>query len=386
MKNRPLALALAAAFTVVLSAPAAAPAAEALYGATSTNQLITFHSDSPGHVRSAVPISGLQPNEIILALDVRPATGQLYGLGSLNHVYVISPLSGATMAVGSGTFSPPLAGTSFGFDFNPAVDRIRVTSDGRQNLRINPEDGAVAAQDDPLAYAEGDAGAGINPAVGSAAYTAEAQPRLLDIDSTRDVLVQQNPPNDGKLNTIGPLGVDIQEPVGFDIAADGRGYVAAKRAGGAAPELFVVDLATGTLGAASLVSTLATAHGTVHAIASTGAVPDDTVRPTVLVDLDRRQSKKRLRSRLIVPVSCSETCDITVALLSGREIAASGEASLGGAGATRVRVFPNARGKRLGKKTPKGKKKVTRTLTLRVTAVDAAGNGRRVSKTIRFSG
>jgi hypothetical protein len=332
-----------------------------------------------------VPIQGLQPNEVILALDVRSATGQLYGLGSLNRIYVIHPVSGNARALGSGPFSPPLAGTSFGFDINPEVDRIRVVSDGRQNMRINPEDGAVTAQDNQLAYPDGDSGFGINPSVGAAAYTNEEAPRLLDIDSARDVLVHQSPANDGRLNTIGPLGTDIQEPVGFDIAADGRGFVAARRAGGANPELFTLDASSGTLSAASLVSSLSTAFGTVHAIATAGTVPDDTIRPRVLVDFDRKQSKKRLRTRAIVPVSCSEACEINVALLAGREVAASGNASLVEAGVARVRVFPNTRGKRLGKKTPKGHRKVTRTLTLRVTAVDAAGNGRRISKKIRFS-
>jgi hypothetical protein len=179
--------------------------------------------------------------------------------------------------------------------------------------------------------------------------------------------------------------VDVQEPVSFDIAADGRGFVAARRAGGASPELFVVDLAKGTLSAASLLSSLSTSHGTVHAIAATGAVPDDKTRPTVLVGVDRQQSKRRLRNRLIAPVSCSEACEMTVVLLAGREIAASGSAVLGGAGAARVRVNPNARGKRLGKATPKGKKPVKRTLTLRVTVLDTAGNGRTVRKTLTFS-
>jgi hypothetical protein len=41
-------------------------------------------------------------------------------------------------------FMPVLAGTSFGFDFNPTVDRIRLVSDSGQNLRLNPNSGAGA--------------------------------------------------------------------------------------------------------------------------------------------------------------------------------------------------------------------------------------------------
>ena len=34
-----------------------------------------------------------------------------------------------------------LEGTSFGVDFNPTVDRLRVISDTGQNLRVNVDDG-----------------------------------------------------------------------------------------------------------------------------------------------------------------------------------------------------------------------------------------------------
>ena len=150
MRLRPSAFAFAAALVAGLSAPAAAPAAEALFGVTTTNTLVTFASDSPGMVRTSVPITGLQPNEQIIAIDIRPATGQLYGLGSSNRLYVISTVSGAARMAGSEAFSPPLAGTSFGFDFNPVADRIRVTSNTGQNFRLNPFTGQVAANDPPL--------------------------------------------------------------------------------------------------------------------------------------------------------------------------------------------------------------------------------------------
>ena len=61
-------------------------------------------------------------------------------------LYVVSPLTGAATAVG-GPFTPALSGTVFGFDFNPTVDRIRVVSDTGQNLRLNPDTGAVATAD-----------------------------------------------------------------------------------------------------------------------------------------------------------------------------------------------------------------------------------------------
>jgi hypothetical protein len=50
------------------------------------------------------------------------------------------------------------------------VDRIRVVSDVDQNLRLNPDTGAVIV-DTPLAYKSGDPNFGKNANVVHAAYT-----------------------------------------------------------------------------------------------------------------------------------------------------------------------------------------------------------------------
>ena len=105
---------------------------------------------------------------------------------------------------------PPLAGASFGFDFNPTVDRIRLTSDARQNLRLNPDTGATAAVDGALTYAAGDPGAASTPRIVGSAYTnsvaGATTTQLFDLDAGRDALVLQNPPNNGTLVTVGSLG------------------------------------------------------------------------------------------------------------------------------------------------------------------------------------
>jgi hypothetical protein len=113
-----------------------------------------------------------------------------------------------------------LDGDSFGFDFNPVPDRIRVTSDNDQNLRLNSNDGTLAATDGRLAFAM--------PVTGKAnivasAYTNSVGPSprqmpgttLYNIDSLRDVLVVQNPPNDGVLNVVGSPGVDVGPQAAF---------------------------------------------------------------------------------------------------------------------------------------------------------------------------
>ena len=193
-----------------LALPGVAWAAEAFYGVTQDNRLVTFQSDNVTNVAPTHAITGLPGGEKIVGLDVRPLNGQLFALGATSRLYVINPRTGAARQVGATPFIPALAGASFGFDFNPTVDRIRVTSDAEQNLRLNPDDGTVTGVDTNLAYAPGDPGAGTNPNVGGSAYTnsfaGATATTLFDIDNARHALVTQNPPNDGTLTTVGALG------------------------------------------------------------------------------------------------------------------------------------------------------------------------------------
>ena len=157
------------------------------FGLSVTNQIITFDTSSPGVATSAVAVTGMLPGEVPLAIDVRPATGQLYALGSQSRLYVVNPVTGVATVVGSG-FTPALSGATFGFDFNPTVDRIRVVSNTGQNFRINPDTGALAATDVAL-----NPGA---PNVVGSAYTnnfaGATVTTLYAIDATTDQLFVQN--------------------------------------------------------------------------------------------------------------------------------------------------------------------------------------------------
>src|SRR5690349_4509230 len=96
--------------------PGAALGAEAFYGVTQNNRLVTFQSDNVTNVEPSHPITGLASGDAIVGIDVRPATGQLYALGKTSRLYVINPRTGAARLVGAGPFTPALAGTNFGFD------------------------------------------------------------------------------------------------------------------------------------------------------------------------------------------------------------------------------------------------------------------------------
>ena len=236
-----------------------AAAGSTIFAITTANSLLRFDSAEPGTILSTIAVSGLQVGENLLGIDFRPASGQLYGLGSTSRLYTIDLTSGVATQVGASPFATALSGTNFGFDFNPVVDRVRVVSDADQNLRLNPSTGALAATDTMLAYAFGDANAGANPNIVGVAYTnsfaGAISTTLYGIDSNLDILAIQNPPNAGLLNTVGPLGADSSGAVGFDIARNGTA-LATLTVGGVA-QLYSINLVTGS---ASLIGSIGGAN------------------------------------------------------------------------------------------------------------------------------
>src|SRR5437762_4485245 len=102
--------------------------AETVVALTSGNRLLFFDSATPGTVTKTFNIT-TAGNEALVAIDFRPATGDLYAMAISGRLYILNLTTNAA-SIPSAT-PTPLVGTSFGFDFNPTVDRIRVTSDGR---------------------------------------------------------------------------------------------------------------------------------------------------------------------------------------------------------------------------------------------------------------
>ncbi|GAA4025133.1 hypothetical protein GCM10022409_06380 [Hymenobacter glaciei] len=172
----------------------------------------------------------------LVGLDFRPATGVLYALGydglGMAQLYTVDPATGVTTMVAA-KFALALGvdPVRVGFDFNPAVDRIRVVSSTGADFRLNPITGGVAATDTNLAYAATDVNAGTTPRVGAVAYTnsvtgtAPLNTQLYDIDEQNNntqngFLTTQAPPNNGTLNTVGPLtlgAAGIGAARGFDL-------------------------------------------------------------------------------------------------------------------------------------------------------------------------
>ncbi|MBP6195253.1 MAG: DUF4394 domain-containing protein, partial [Methyloversatilis sp.] len=123
--------------------PVAAPGKEKIYAVTQSHRLISFNAGQPGLLLSDVALTGLDAGEQLLGIDYRVAKGDLFALGSGGRVFVVDVASGALQPVGATKFVPAPQGSRFGFDFNPAADRIRIVSDTRQNLRAHPDTGAL---------------------------------------------------------------------------------------------------------------------------------------------------------------------------------------------------------------------------------------------------
>lgn len=237
MRKAGLWLLFAVSILMVASRAQAGEAFWAVIGIPGPPTLVLW--DPSSSFSTGVAITGLQPSEFPLGIALRPATGDLYLVGSTSRLYRLSSATGAATAVGS-PFTPLLSGVQFGVAFDNA-DRLRVVSDTGQNLRIDPVTAAVTV-DTPLAFAAGDPNAGQTPRVqaiaydhknsGATAYAVDPHFGLLRLGSATA--------SDGLLTTIAASAPNVS---GFDISpATGLAYGIVP---GFSSELVLVNLQTG---------------------------------------------------------------------------------------------------------------------------------------------
>ena len=228
----------------------ASPRPETVVAVNDLGELIQFNAGQPGKLQRRQTLKGLAPGERLVGIDYRVARGVLYGLSTAGWLYTIQTETGQLTRVGT---APPVAlsGQRFGFDFNPAADRIRVVSDSGQNLRLHPDTGALAASDPGVRLPD------VSVRLGGAAYTYNKNDEKLTtnfaVDLARgDLLVQGSregvtpavSPNTGSLTVVGRMGTGPLEDAAFDIAdLNNAAYVAARTAG--RTQLHVIDLESG---------------------------------------------------------------------------------------------------------------------------------------------
>jgi hypothetical protein len=192
-------------------------------------------------------LSGIGAGEKLLAIDTRPANGQVYALSSGSSIYTLNLGTGVATKVGTG-FTTMLTGTHYGFDFNPTIDRIRIVGNNGQNIVANPTNGlANVASTVPVFYGAGDPNNGATPNVVHHAYdnnfSGALTSQLRAIDVNLNILVTQAN-NAGTLGTVGPLGFDAKRNGGFDVDAAGTAWFA-NADGLTTSSLYTINLATG---------------------------------------------------------------------------------------------------------------------------------------------
>lgn len=247
----------------------AGPAPPNIYGVTTNNKLVSVNSNAPGTILASTAITGLTGGENVIAIDFRPANGKLYALTSGSRLYTINTSTAAATLVGS--FASTISGSTIdvGFDFNPTVDRIRlIVGNTQQNLRLNPDTGAIAGTDTNVAFAAGDPNVSRNPPVVHAAaysnnFTGTTTTTLYDIipsaasEVNKNVLATQGSPggsptspNTGQLFTVANINVPgggAIDNIGFDIGQNGVAYLAAHGQDATQNTLFILNLSTGAM-------------------------------------------------------------------------------------------------------------------------------------------
>jgi len=243
-----------------LSAVSVKAGATTIYGVSSTGKLVVFDSASPASIQT-MNISGLGVGERIEGIDFDPTDQKLYALTITDtvgtdegRIYTLDPGTSSLISITSTPFSTTLVdGSSYGFDLNPVVNRLRVVNDADENMRVNPLTGTLVSADTALNPP--------NPTVVGLAHdrnvSGASATTLFAIDAASDKLVRVGgvdgspSPNGGVLTDMGPLGVDTSSEVGFDI--DGAGTAFASLTVGGVPGFYTINLTTG---AATLVGTI----------------------------------------------------------------------------------------------------------------------------------
>ncbi len=242
------------------------------------NAVVRFSSKLASSV-VAVPIpSGLNLGESVVGLDRRPATGQYFALvhntaAGTVRIALVDPQTAALSNVGGAPVvlvdagGAPItfpAGTSFGIDFNPTVDKLRVVASTGVNFRVDPTTGAALDGNATFAGTQPDTALNNGATAGTAtAYTNSFHKASVTtqytLDSVTDKLYIQSPPNDGNLIgglaiTVGGTALNFTDANGFDIpsnvrvtasgsTATGLAYAALTVAG--TTSLYAINLASG---------------------------------------------------------------------------------------------------------------------------------------------
>ena len=294
-KHASMAVAVAMACAATLtSAPASATR---LVGLTDKNQLLSFDSATPLSTITAA-INNLAAGESIVSIDYRNPNQQLYGLGSLGNLYALNAATGTASLFASGVVPSVAGGATYEIDWNPANNNLRVIGNGaapNSNRAFTFATGVTAVQ---TALTRADGGGALD--VVGAAYnnnqlgSVAADLSLYYIDAASDALFfNKNAFGGGVLTKIGDLTLGgalfgVNNPSGFDIAADGQAFISWRE------NLYGIDLGSGAL---SLKGSIGANHNVIGLTAVPAAVPEPQTYALMLAGLAAIGAVVRRRAR-----------------------------------------------------------------------------------------
>lgn len=217
------------------------PAGFTFYGVQGSELVIGDTNNASRAARRQ--ITGVNGGTIV-AVDIRPANGALYGLSSEDELYQINVGSGQATQIGSAIAG--IDGDRVAFDFNPTVDRIRIIDSDGTSFRVNPNDGAVVGQDTEIAGSAEIVGAAYT---NNRAGTTGTATTLYGLDADGNRLVRIGglngtpSPNGGTVEVVGSVFTDLAGELGFDITGGNVGFYVDSEDGDV--RIFRIDLATG---------------------------------------------------------------------------------------------------------------------------------------------
>ena len=306
---------LALAFITLLLLPAPAHAAEGFLGVLEDGRMVRFSSQEPSALSTPRRPVGLVPGERLVAVSDGPR-GPV-GVGSSAQLYLLDPDSGRAQAIGA-PFEQGLRGTRFSLAVGPGSSSARLLSDVGQDLVVDLETGAT--RPGPGLTRAGD-GATVRPA-------ADVAPdgRLVGVQLAPATFLRETEPGNSAMEARRlSLGLSneapLVEPLGFQLATDGRGYVLGAGGGNILrlrqSLLMIIDPATAAL-ARGLRQTTFYFLRRITAFASLGRVAEDRTRPHVTVRIPRTISLRTLLDRdLPLSIRSDEAGQATVALWLG---------------------------------------------------------------------
>ena len=254
---------------------AGAARAEPIVGLVGLTNLVTFDSATPATVSVPVAITGLVggSGENVIGIDFRPVDGVLVAVTRQDtganvgrgRVYTVDPSTGAATLINGSNglrdasnlevlLSEPNS-FSYGIDFNPVPNALRIVATNELNLRITLGGTGVTnvdtalngpgTTDDPFINAV----AYSNNVAGASVTTLYALDPVVDRLRTVGGLNGIPSPNLGQVFDVGalaPFAPFIGNAMGFDISgATGVAYASFLLDLSSIASVFTVDLATG---------------------------------------------------------------------------------------------------------------------------------------------